>query len=40
MITPPTNHSPLYAPVADRLSASGTTALVMSVLAINGVDAR
>lgn len=30
-ITPPTNHSPLYAPVSDRLSHSGTTALVMSV---------
>ena len=39
-ITPPTNHSPLYAPTPGPAIRSGTKALVTSVLAINGTADR
>ena len=35
-IAPPTNHSPLYAPSAAGAIRNGATALVLSVLALNG----
>ncbi|MET0365129.1 MAG: amidohydrolase [Sphingobium sp.] len=37
-IAPPTNHSPLYAPAAGPAIRNGTTALVLSVLSLNGVS--
>lgn len=39
-ISAPTNHSPLYAPAAGPAIRNGTTALVLSVLAINGAAGR
>ena len=39
-VTPPTNHSPLYAPTPGPAIRSGTRALVASVLAINGTADR
>ncbi len=39
-VAPPTNHSPLYAPAAAPAIRSGTMALALSVLAINGITER
>ena len=35
-MAPPTNHSPLYAPAAAAAIRNGATALILSVLALNG----
>ncbi|MFC4595020.1 amidohydrolase [Sphingobium tyrosinilyticum] len=35
-VSPPTNHSPLFAPAAARAIRSGATALALSVLTLNG----
>jgi len=37
-VAPPTNHSPLFAPAAVPAIRNGATALVLSVLTLNGVQ--